>query len=53
MALAQQVCQVFGNRLQSNLSGKQIAELMLADHGITDVRVISTEAALPTTTRPR
>jgi Zn-dependent membrane protease YugP len=32
--------------LQSNLSGKQIAELMLADHGITDVRVISTEGRL-------
>ena len=32
--------------LRSNLSGKQIAELMLADHGITDVRVISTEGRL-------
>ncbi|MBD2713532.1 zinc metallopeptidase [Microvirga sp. STR05] len=32
--------------LQSNLSGKQIAELMLADHGINDVRVISTEGRL-------
>lgn len=32
--------------LQSGLSGKQIAELMLADHGITDVRVISTEGRL-------
>ena len=32
--------------LQANLSGKQIAELMLADHGITDVRVISTEGRL-------
>ncbi|TGE10574.1 zinc metallopeptidase [Hymenobacter fodinae] len=32
--------------LQSNLSGKQIAELMLADHGITDVRVISTPGSL-------
>ncbi len=27
--------------LQSNLSGQEIAEQMLADHGITDVRVIS------------
>ena len=25
--------------LQAGLSGRQIAELMLADHGITDVRV--------------
>ncbi|SMB82224.1 peptidase membrane zinc metallopeptidase putative [Hymenobacter roseosalivarius DSM 11622] len=32
--------------LQSGLSGKQIAELMLADHGITDVRVISAEGRL-------
>ncbi len=32
--------------LQNGLSGKQIAELMLADHGITDVRVISTEGRL-------
>ncbi|WP_410780000.1 zinc metallopeptidase [Hymenobacter sp. 5414T-23] len=32
--------------LQSNLSGKQIAELMLADHGINDVRVISTPGRL-------
>ncbi|MCC2545783.1 zinc metallopeptidase [Hymenobacter sp. BT175] len=32
--------------LQSGLSGRQIAELMLADHGITDVRVISTEGQL-------
>ena len=32
--------------LQSNLSGKQIAELMLADHGINYVRVISTEGQL-------
>lgn len=32
--------------LQSGLSGRQIAELMLADHGITDVRVISTEGRL-------
>ena len=29
--------------LQSNLSGQEIAEQMLADHGITDVRVISVE----------
>lgn len=32
--------------LQSNLSGRQIAELMLQDHGITDVRVISTPGKL-------
>lgn len=32
--------------LHSNLSGRQIAELMLADHGITDVRIISTEGRL-------
>ncbi|HEX8350486.1 MAG TPA: zinc metallopeptidase [Hymenobacter sp.] len=32
--------------LQSGLSGRQIAELMLADYGITDVRVISTEGRL-------
>lgn len=32
--------------LQSNLSGRQIAELMLKDHGITDVRVISTPGKL-------
>lgn len=32
--------------LQSGLSGRQIAELMLADHNITDVRVISTEGRL-------
>ncbi|WP_210514546.1 zinc metallopeptidase [Hymenobacter terricola] len=33
-------------RLQSNLSGAQIAERMLADHGIRDVRVISTAGQL-------
>ena len=32
--------------LQSNLSGYEIAEQMLADHGITDVRVISVEGQL-------
>lgn len=32
--------------LQNNLSGRQIAELMLADNGITDVRVISTSGRL-------
>jgi Zn-dependent membrane protease YugP len=32
--------------LQSNLSGFEIAEQMLADHGITDVRVISVEGQL-------
>lgn len=32
--------------LQSGLSGAQIAEMMLADHGITDVRIISTEGQL-------
>ncbi|MBC6991713.1 MULTISPECIES: zinc metallopeptidase [Hymenobacter] len=32
--------------LHSGLSGRQIAELMLADHGITDVRVISSEGKL-------
>jgi len=32
--------------LHANLTGAQIAELMLADHGITDVRIISTEGRL-------
>ena len=32
--------------LHSGLSGAQIAEMMLADHGITDVRVISTDGQL-------
>jgi len=32
--------------LRSGLSGAQVAELMLADHGITDVRIISTEGQL-------
>ncbi|MCC3153367.1 zinc metallopeptidase [Hymenobacter sp. BT770] len=32
--------------LKSNLSGAQVAELMLADHGITDVRIISTQGRL-------
>jgi Zn-dependent membrane protease YugP len=32
--------------LKSNLSGKEIAEKMLADHGIRDVRVISVEGHL-------
>ncbi|UOQ98026.1 zinc metallopeptidase [Hymenobacter sp. 5317J-9] len=32
--------------LRANLTGAQIAELMLADHGITDVRIISTEGRL-------
>lgn len=32
--------------LRSNLSGYEIAEQMLADHGITDVRVISVEGQL-------
>ncbi len=32
--------------LQSGLSGAQIAELMLADHGITDVRIESTGGSL-------
>ncbi|GAA3958841.1 zinc metallopeptidase [Hymenobacter antarcticus] len=32
--------------LQANLTGAQIAEHMLADHGITDVRIISTEGSL-------
>ena len=32
--------------LQSNLSGEEIANRMLADHGITDVRVISVEGQL-------
>lgn len=32
--------------LQANLTGAQIAELMLADHGITDVRIISTDGQL-------
>ena len=32
--------------LHSNLSGKEIAERMLADHGITDVKVISVRGQL-------
>jgi len=32
--------------LRANLSGAQIAERMLADHGITDVRIISTSGQL-------
>jgi uncharacterized protein len=32
--------------LQNRMSGQEIAELMLADHGIRDVRVISTEGRL-------
>ncbi len=32
--------------LQAGLSGVQIAELMLADHGITDVKIISTDGRL-------
>ncbi|WP_234462494.1 zinc metallopeptidase [Adhaeribacter terrigena] len=32
--------------LQNGMSGKEIAEHMLADYGITDVRVISTEGQL-------
>jgi uncharacterized protein len=32
--------------LQNRMSGAEIAELMLADHGIRDVRVISTEGRL-------
>ena len=32
--------------LKANLSGKEIAELMLADHGISDVKVISTRGQL-------
>jgi Zn-dependent membrane protease YugP len=32
--------------LKSNFSGQEIAEKMLADHGITDVRVISVEGQL-------
>ncbi|OGX90421.1 zinc metallopeptidase [Hymenobacter coccineus] len=32
--------------LQSGLTGAQIAELMLADHGITDVRIVSTDGSL-------
>ena len=32
--------------LHANLTGAQIAERMLADHGITDVRIISTEGRL-------
>ena len=32
--------------LQNGMSGKEIAEHMLADHGITDVRVISTPGQL-------
>ncbi|GJM30055.1 MAG: membrane protein [Cyclobacteriaceae bacterium] len=32
--------------LRANLSGHEIAEMMLADHGITDVKVISTRGQL-------
>lgn len=32
--------------LQNGMSGAEIAEKMLADHGITDVRVISTPGQL-------
>ncbi len=32
--------------LQSGLTGAQVAELMLADHGITDVRIESTDGKL-------
>lgn len=32
--------------LQSNLSGREVAELMLADHGIRDVQVFSVEGKL-------
>ena len=32
--------------LKANLTGAQIAEHMLADHGITDVRIISTDGQL-------
>ena len=32
--------------LQANLTGAQVAELMLADHGIRDVRIISTDGQL-------
>src|SRR3712207_4079821 len=32
--------------LRSGLSGREIAEMMLADHNIRDVRVISTEGQL-------
>jgi len=32
--------------LRSGMSGREIAEMMLADHNITDVRVISTEGML-------
>jgi len=32
--------------LQNGLSGREIAEKMLADHGITDVKVISTKGQL-------
>ncbi|WP_298156478.1 zinc metallopeptidase [Flavobacterium sp.] len=32
--------------LQNNMSGREIAEQMLADHGIYDVKVISTEGRL-------
>jgi uncharacterized protein len=33
-------------QLQNGMSGKEIAERMLSDHGITDVRVISVEGQL-------
>ncbi|PWA06524.1 zinc metallopeptidase [Flavobacterium psychrotolerans] len=33
-------------QLQNGMSGREIAEKMLADHGITDVKVISTEGQL-------
>ena len=39
-------------RLQSGLTGAQVAELMLADHGITDVRIISTDGQLTDHSNP-
>ena len=39
--------------LQNGLSGKEIAEKMLADHGITDVKVISVQGQLTDHYNPR
>jgi Zn-dependent membrane protease YugP len=33
-------------QLRSNMSGKEIAEKMLADHGIKDVKIISVRGSL-------
>ena len=39
-------------RLSSGMSGREVAELMLRDNGISDVKVISVEGDSPTTITP-